>query len=87
MEPMCVHVCADEELIAIVSLEDFDNACEALKRIRQNKFTAEGGKTSDLMDQHCELKQLREQVRKRELQIAAQNWPCDPRNRGGKADL
>jgi hypothetical protein len=38
MEPMCVHVCANEELIAIVSLEDFDNACEALKRIRQNKL-------------------------------------------------
>jgi hypothetical protein len=39
MEPMCVHVCADEELVAIVSLEDFDNACEALNRIRQNKFS------------------------------------------------
>jgi|tagenome__1003787_1003787.scaffolds.fasta_scaffold16206914_1 hypothetical protein len=87
MEPMCVHVCADEELIAIVSLEDFDNACEALKRIRQNQFTAEGEETSDAIDQYCELKQLRDQVRKRELQIAAQNWPCDPRNRGGKADL
>jgi hypothetical protein len=81
MEPMCVHVCADEELIAIVSLEDFDNACEALKRIRQNQFTAEGEETSDAIDQYCELKQLRDQVRKRELQIAAQNWPCDPRNR------
>jgi hypothetical protein len=87
MEPMCVHVCADEELIAIVSLEDFDNAYEALKRIRQNKFTAQGEETSDLIDQYCELNQLRDQVRKRELQIAAQNWPCDPRNRGGKADL
>jgi hypothetical protein len=40
MEPMCVHVCADEKLIAIVSLEDFDNACQALNRIRQNKFTS-----------------------------------------------
>ena len=61
MEPMCVHVCADEELIATVSLEDFDNACEALKRIRQNKFTAEGEETSDAIDQYCELKQLRHQ--------------------------
>src|SRR6478752_3893958 len=61
MEPMCVHVCADEELIAIVSSEDFDNACEALKRIRQNKFTAEGEETSDAIDQYCELKQLRHQ--------------------------
>ena len=71
MEPMCVHVCADEELIAIVSSEDFDNACEALKRISQNKFRSEGGKTTGLTDQFHELHQLREQVRKRELQIAA----------------
>jgi hypothetical protein len=38
MEPMCVHVCADEKLVAIVSLEDFDNACETLSRIRQDRF-------------------------------------------------
>jgi hypothetical protein len=84
MEPTCIHVCADEKLIAIVSLEDFDDACEALNRIRQNKFTTEGGKTTDLIDQLRELNQLREQVRKAELRIAEQNWP---RNRGGKADL
>jgi hypothetical protein len=40
MEPMCVHVCAGE-VIAIVSLEDFDDACEALKRVRRDKFTME----------------------------------------------
>jgi hypothetical protein len=34
MQPICVHVCDDETLIAIVSLEDFDNASEALDRIR-----------------------------------------------------
>jgi hypothetical protein len=34
MEPMCAHVCADEKLIAIVSLEDFDNACEAASSAR-----------------------------------------------------
>ena len=38
MEPVCVHVCADERLIGIVSLEDFDQACEALHRIRHNKI-------------------------------------------------
>jgi hypothetical protein len=37
MEPMCVHVCADETLIAIVSLEDLDNASEALNRIRHGE--------------------------------------------------
>jgi hypothetical protein len=40
--PMCVHVCAGKELIAIVSpLEDFEDACEALKRVRRDKFTVE----------------------------------------------
>ena len=38
MEPMCVHVCVDDELIAIVSLQDFDNTCEALSRIRHDKL-------------------------------------------------
>ena len=38
MDPICIHVCADEKLIAIVSLQDFDSACEALHRIRHNKF-------------------------------------------------
>ena len=38
MEPICVHVCADEELIAIVSLKDFDNTCETLSRVRHDKF-------------------------------------------------
>ena len=38
VQPMCVHVCADEELIALVSLEDFDNACETLGRLRQDTF-------------------------------------------------
>ncbi len=38
MEPVCVHVCTDEELVAIVSLADFDRACEALGRIRHDHF-------------------------------------------------
>ena len=38
MEPICVHVCTDEKLIAIVSLADFDRACEALDRIRHDYF-------------------------------------------------
>ena len=38
IEPISVHVCADERLIAIVSLADFDNACEALDRIRHDNF-------------------------------------------------
>jgi hypothetical protein len=41
MEPICVHVCADERLVAIVSLPDFDNACEGLRRIRHNQFIKE----------------------------------------------
>ena len=45
MEPMCVHVCADEKLIAIVSLEDFDNACETLNRIRQDKIVKQDGES------------------------------------------
>jgi hypothetical protein len=45
MEPMCVHVWADEKLIAIVSLEDFDNACETLGRLRQDKFIKQGGES------------------------------------------
>jgi hypothetical protein len=38
MEPMCVHVCTDEGLIAIVSLEDFDNTCETLSRVRHDRI-------------------------------------------------
>jgi hypothetical protein len=41
MEPMCVHVCASEELIAVVSLEDLDRACETLSRVRHDKFVEE----------------------------------------------
>ena len=37
LEPMCVHVCTDEELLAIVSLEDFDRACETLNRVRHDR--------------------------------------------------
>jgi hypothetical protein len=37
MEAMCVHVCTDEKLIAIVSLEDFDRACETLDRVRHDR--------------------------------------------------
>jgi hypothetical protein len=48
MEPMCVHVCAGEELIAIVSLEDFDDACEPLKRVRRDKFTTEDAESGAL---------------------------------------
>jgi hypothetical protein len=41
MEPISIHVCADDQLVAIVSLEDFDTACEALHRIRHNQFVQE----------------------------------------------
>ena len=39
MEAMCVHVCTDEKLIAIVSLEDFDRACETLTRVRHDRLS------------------------------------------------
>ena len=45
MEPICIHVCADDKLVAIVSLQDFDSACEALHRIRHNKFVNEGAES------------------------------------------
>jgi hypothetical protein len=32
---------ANEELVAIVSLEDFDRACETLRRVRHDKFVEE----------------------------------------------
>ena len=38
VEPISIHVCTDERLIAIVSLADFENACEALNRIRHDNF-------------------------------------------------
>ena len=36
---MRVHVCTDEELLAIVSLEDFDRACETLNRVRRDRLS------------------------------------------------
>ena len=44
MEPICIHVCADDKLVGIVSLQDFDSACETLHRIRHNRFVNEDGK-------------------------------------------
>ena len=41
MEPICIHVCADDKLVAIVSLQDFDSACETLHHIRHNRFVNE----------------------------------------------
>jgi hypothetical protein len=38
MEPICVHVCVDDRLLATVSLEEFENACETLNRIRHDEF-------------------------------------------------
>jgi hypothetical protein len=41
MEPISIHVCADDRLVAIVSLQDFDAACEALHRVRHDKVVQE----------------------------------------------
>jgi hypothetical protein len=41
MEPISIHVCADDRLVAIVSLQDFDAACEALRRVRHDKVVQE----------------------------------------------
>ncbi len=45
MEPICIHVCAEEQIIATVSLQDFDSTCEALHRIRHNRFVKEGAES------------------------------------------
>jgi hypothetical protein len=46
MEPISIHVCAADRRVAIVSLEDFDTACEALQRIRHNHLVQEDAESS-----------------------------------------
>ena len=49
MDPVGVLVCTDEKLIAIVSLADFDRACEALDRVRHNHFVKQQEAEADIL--------------------------------------